>query len=724
MGNDATAPAALAIVAAQHQVAFDPAQLMHRLGLGGGVALDETQLLVAIRSLGLKGRHTRLTWAGAKRLRAPCLVQDRGGAWATVLRPLPDGRLLMVPPHAPKSGVRPEPIDEEQWNARMGERCILVKRPLRLSDGDRPFDLLWFVPMLARHRGLIGQILLAALFIQVLALVTPLFSQVIIDKVLMHHSLPTLHVLALGMAAVLVFEAVLGALRGYFLAHVSGRLDALLSARLYRHLLSVPLRYFESRRAGDILSRARELETVRHFLTGSATTTALDVLFIGAFIAVMLLYSVTLTLVVLASIPLFVALSIVFYPVLKRRLEVRFDRAAEAHGFMVESVQGIATIKALSIEPVFNRRWENLAAAQVAAGYRVERLAAVSSSLSQAVSRVGTLAVLWVGAWQVMEGALTVGGLIAFQMLAGQVVNPIMRLVQLWQQFQQVGLSVRRLGDLMNTRTEPGTSVAVVRPPLRGEISLERVCFRYSADGPRTLDDFSLRILPGETIGIVGRSGSGKSTVARLIQRLYLPESGRILADGHDIAAADPLWLRRQIGVVPQESFLIAGSIAENIAIASPGAPMQAIERAARLAGAHDFISALPEGYGTQTGERGTALSGGQRQRIAIARALLSDPRILIFDEATSALDAESERLVARNLGEISRGRTTLIIAHRLATLRHADRIIVVERGRILEEGTHDALLSRAGLYARMWHMQEGRPDAHEIGPDYGCLAA
>jgi subfamily B ATP-binding cassette protein HlyB/CyaB len=544
-------------------------------------------------------------------------------------------------------------------------------------------------------------------------LATPLFTQVIIDKVLMHKSTSTLHVLAAGMLIVIVFEAILSVLKTHLLAHTANRIDVALGARLFRHLLHIPLRYFELRRVGDTVARVRELENIRQFITGSSINVVLDLVFTVLFVVVMLFYSGVLTCVTLACIPLFVILSMIMRPMMRRRLEDKFDRGAESQSYLVETVTGVQTVKAMALEPIFYRRWEQQLARYVTASFRTSHLSGIAGALGQIIQKLSTLSILWVGAYLVMRGDLTVGQLIAFQMLSGRVTSPILRVVQLWQDFQQVGISVDRLGDLINTRAEPALNPGKMSlPAITGAVRFESVRFRYQADGPEILRKVSFAIAPGTTVGVVGRSGSGKSTLAKLIQRLYIPESGRILIDGIDLQQADPMWLRRQIGVVLQDNFLFNGSVRENIGIHLPGIGMPQIIEAAKLAGAHDFILELPEAYDTPVGERGTSLSGGQRQRVAIARALIANPRILIFDEATSALDYESERIIQENLGRICKGRTVFIIAHRLSTIRHADVILVLDRGQLAEQGVHNELISRPGIYHHLFSQQSGAAHA------------
>ncbi len=565
-----------------------------------------------------------------------------------------------------------------------------------------------------KYRHLLGEVLLASFFLQLFALVSPLFFQVVIDKVLVHRTLSTLDVLVIGLVAIAIFETILGIMRTYLFAHTTNRIDVELGARLFRHLVALPVAYFQARRVGDSVARVRELENIRNFLTSSALTLVIDLFFTFVFLGVMFFYSPLLTYIVLGAFPFYIAISAGATPLFRKRLDDKFKRGAENQAFLVESVTGVETLKAMAVEPQMQRRWEEQLAGYVAASFRVLSLGNTASQVVQLVSKLVTAGVLYFGARLVIEGNLTVGELVAFNILASRVSAPVLRLAQIWQDFHQARLSVARLGDILNTPAEPTYNPGrAALPQIRGDIVFEHVTFRYRIDGPEVLHDVSFGAPAGQIVGIVGPSGSGKSTLAKLIQRLYVPESGRVLVDGVDLAMVDTAWLRRQIGMVLQENVLFNRSVRDNIALADPAMPMERIIAAASLAGAHEFVLELPEGYDTIVGERGSGLSGGQKQRIAIARALITDPRIVIFDEATSALDYESERIIQEHMTEIARRRTVFIIAHRLSTVRRTDRILTEDRGRLVEDGTHDELIRTGGRYAALFRLQAGIHEVH-----------
>jgi ATP-binding cassette, subfamily B, bacterial HlyB/CyaB len=703
---------ALCAIARLHQVAADPATLAHQLGLAPTEAMGVDQLLQAAKHLGLKAKRSRSSIARLPLTPLPALafMRNTDGSLAVVLLAQCDGKRVLFQDFgcaSSKTGPSIEPIEHfaERWNGEL----ILITSRASLAGSLAKFDFSWFIPSLVKYRKLLGEVLLISFALQLFGLVSPLFFQVVMDKVLVHKGVTTLDVLVLGLVVVVVFESVLNGLRAYVFSHTTSRIDVELGARLFRHLVQLPLAYFQARRVGDSVARVRELENIRSFLTGNALTVLLDVFFSVVFIAVMFFYSVPLTLIVLVSFPLYFALSMGIVPLLRARLDVKFARGAENQSMLVETVSAIQTVKATALEPAFARRWDNQLAAYVSASFKTQNLASAAHEAVNLIGKLVNAATLWYGAHLVMANDMTVGQFIAFNMFAGRVSQPIMRMAQLWTDFQQTGISVARLGDILNTRTEVPPSSGAQLPPLQGRITLDKVSFSYRPEAPPVLKGIELDIQPGEVIGIVGRSGSGKSTLTKLVQRLYSPQAGRVLVDGIDISLIDAAQLRRQVGVVLQENVLFNRSVRENIAITDPAAPIEAVMHAARMAGAHEFISELPEGYDTVVGEQGSSLSGGQRQRIAIARALFNNPRVLIFDEATSALDYESEAIIQRNMQHICRDRTVLIIAHRLSAVRHANRIIVMEQGNIVESGNHDTLLTKPqGIYAYLWRMQDG----------------
>jgi len=685
-------------------VGVDADQIRHQFS---GSRIGVAEMIRCAKGLGLKARLARTDWSRLEHMPLPAIAALRDGSFLLLGRRGEDQILVQVP-----DAPRPSMMSRGELEAAWSGQLVLMTKRASLTDLARRFDITWFMGAIHKYRWLLGEVLIASFFLQLFALVSPLFFQVVIDKVLVHRSMSTLDVLAIGLVAIALFEAVLGFQRTYLFSHTTNRIDVELGARLFRHLLALPISYFQARRVGDSVARVRELENIRNFLTSSGLTLAIDLFFTIVFIAALFFYSPLLTWIVLVSLPVYVAISVGATPLFRRYLDDKFARGAENQAFLVESVTAVETLKSMAIEPQMQQRWEEQLAAYVAASFRVLNLGNKASQAVQFVSKLVTATILYMGAKLVIGGDLTVGELIAFNLLAGHISTPVLRLAQTWQDFHQARLSVARLGDILNTAPEPTFNPGrMALPTIRGDITFEHVTFRYKIDGPEVLHNINLDIPAGQVIGIVGASGSGKSTLAKLAQRLYMPESGRVLVDGVDVAQVDPSWLRRQIGVVLQDNILFNRSVRENIALADPALPTERVIAAATLAGAHEFILKLPEGYDTIVGERGGSLSGGQRQRIAIARALIADPRILIFDEATSALDYESEHIIQQNMTQIARSRTVLIIAHRLSTLRMADRIITIERGRLIEDGPHEELIRNGGRYAALHRLQSGLPD-------------
>ncbi|MDB5617755.1 type I secretion system permease/ATPase [Tardiphaga sp.] len=688
-----------------HGFGVDPQQLHHRLG---SQAVGIPEMLRCAKDLGLKARAYRTRWDRLAATPLPGIAVLRDGSFVFLGKVVGDQAMVQSP-----TDPRLQLVSREDFETVWDGQLVLMARRVGLTDLSRRFDITWFFGAIHKYRHTFGRVLIASFFLQLFALVSPLFFQVVIDKVLVHRSLSTLDVLVIGLVTISVFETVLGILRTYLFAHTTNRIDVELGARLFRHLMALPIAYFQARRVGDSVARVRELENIRNFLTSSALTLIIDLFFTFVFLAVMFLYSPWLAFLVLASFPFYIGISAFAAPLFQRRLDEKFTRGAENQAFLVESVNGIETLKAMAVEPQMQRRWEEQLAGYVTASFRVLSLGNTASELVQFVNRIVTAAVLFFGAKLVIAGTLTVGELVAFNILAGRVSAPVLRLAQIWQDFHQARLSIARLGDILNTTPEPIHNPGqTALPAIRGAVTFDHVSFRYRLDGPEVMHDITLSVPAGQVVGIVGPSGSGKSTFAKLVQRLYVPESGRVLVDGIDLNVVDPAWLRRQIGVVLQENVLFNCSVRDNIALADPAMPIERIIEAAKLAGAHDFILELPNGYDAVLGERGSNLSGGQRQRVAIARALVMNPRILIFDEATSALDYESERIIQQNMPQIARGRTIFIVAHRLSTVRWTNRIITIDRGRVVEDGSHDELIKSGGRYASLHRLQAG---LHEV---------
>ncbi|WP_217516608.1 RTX toxin T1SS ABC transporter subunit RtxB [Vibrio metschnikovii] len=637
------------------------------------------------------------------KIKTPVILFDNQGS-PFILAKTNEDKCLVQKPNKETPEVISYDELKENWN----------KKSLKINQKQARFDITWFIPEFLQHKRVLGEIFLFSFVLQILALISPLFFQVVMDKVLVHQAWSTLDVLIFGLLVTGVVEVVLRALREYQYAHTANRIDIQLGLKLVKHLFGLPLMFFKSRQIGAIVTRVRELDTIREFLTGSMFTLGVELLFMFVFIYVMSLLSSTLTWLFIATIPFYVVLAWWLTPRMQGAIEKQFSHAAANTSFLTETVAGSETLKSLAVEPRFIRRWDEQTDKMVATGYDVQQLNNRSNHLVQLLQKVTSVAILWLGATEVLSLEITIGQLIAFNMMTNHIAQPLARMVELWGQFIQTRVAIEKLGDMLNLPVEQHTGSDNVT--IHGAISFKNILFRYQPDIPPTINNLSLEIRAGETLGIVGTSGSGKSTLARLLLRLYSPEQGSITIDGIPLNQINIQQLRQQVGVVLQENFLFHKSVSENIAQSKPEASLEEIIEAAKLSGAHDFILKLPMGYDTVLAEGGQSLSGGQRQRLAIARTLLSAPKVLILDEATSALDDESQALIQANMANIAKGRTVMTIAHRLSTVRDCDRIIVLHQGNIVEQGSHHELLTLGKQYKQLWQLQQELKQEDAIG--------
>ncbi len=678
-------------------------QLAHLMGKGRRSPATH-DLIRAAKRIGMRVRLVSgVTVQKLSSLPVPAMIKLMDGSWQILRGQVGGDVFRLFDPVERNAKEMPLP----ELHARFSGEVILVGKNFGHAAEDLGFGISWFMPLIRKYKGPILEMLVVSFFVNLLALGYPLCFQLVVDKVLIHKSYSTLIVVILALVLLAVFSGIFQYLRTYLLQHTANRIDVELGSKLYSHLLNLPVSYFETRAAGVIVTRAREIRAIRAFLTGQALLSLIDLMFIFLYFIVLFIYSPTLTLVVLASLPIYITIGFFIRPRLRRLLKAKFRAFAKSQQMMVESIVGLQTVKALAVEAFFERRWEDLLAAFAHANFDAVLLGAKASTLTKFLSKLISATIIFIGVFYVIAGQMTVGGLIAFNMIARLISKPIMRISQLFQDFQAVQVSIEHVADIFEAEVERVDIPTIRGEEIVGRISFQNVVFRYRHDLPPVLNNLSLDIEPGEVIGVVGQSGAGKSTLTKLLQRFYIPASGRIMVDGVDISQVDLPWLRRQLGVVLQENFLFNRTIHENIAVARPEMPRAQVIRVARLAGADEFISDLRNGYDTVIEERGANLSGGQRQRLAIARSLATDPRILIFDEATSALDYESERIIQDNMNRIVQDRTVIIISHRLAAVRNCDRIIGMAKGEIKEIGSHDQLMRRrGGLYAHLWSLQ------------------
>lgn len=668
--------------------------------LDGEQRVSEVELYQSAKALKLKAKIRKINVSKLTDLNAPIIAKGKDEEFFIIAKAKDEKFMVLFP-----DKQQPEVLEKEALT-RLWDGTAVIITQKGLMDKEAIFSFKWFIPTILKFKKEFIQVLVAVFVIQILGILTPVMTQVVVDKVLVHRTITTLNVLAIGIGIVYIYELIIGLAKNYVFTHTTNRIDVMLSHKLFKHLFALPLKYFESRRVGETVARVRELDSIRSFLTGTPLSSMIDLFFIVVYIVVLFFYSTSLTLIVIASIPVFAILSAIVTPLFKARLDEKFEAGANTQSFLVESITGVQTVKSYALEPKFEKKWGDLQSEYVRAGYRTSMVSGTAGTIGQFIQKTFDLLILFFGAKAVMDGNFTVGQLVAFRMLSGRVSGPVLRLVQLWQEYQQASLSVKRIGDIFNTTPEPITNNMASLPRLEGKIVFDKVRFRYHIEASEVIKGMSFEIEPGSIIGVVGRSGSGKSTVSKLIQRLYIPEGGKISIDGMDISLVNPMMLRTQIGIVLQENFMFNGTVRDNISIHMPTASFEQIMDCAKIAGAHDFILELPNGYDTIIGEKGMGLSGGQKQRVAIARAILADPRILIFDEATSALDYESESIIQQNLKDICRGRTVIIIAHRLSTLRDAEKIMVIDKGSIVEFDSHEQLMKQDGLYSYLYNQQ------------------
>ncbi|MGF1512372.1 MAG: peptidase domain-containing ABC transporter [Elainellaceae cyanobacterium] len=675
----------------------------------GGLSLELCGAITEM--MGVQAQLISVPASALGRLEAPVLTKWQGNL-VLMYDINPQEAIVALP----ETGVLRRPIEDmaRTWGeegedgSRKGQALLFR---LTKQSPQKRFGLSWFLPSLIKYKRVLIEVFVASFFVQLFALANPLMIQVIIDRVIVQNSSDTLQVLGIFLLVIAVFEAVLTSLRTYLFVDTTNRIDLALGSEIIDHLLRLPLRYFERRPVGELSTRINELENIRQFLTGTALTVVLDAIFSVLYIAVMFIYSWLLTLVSLSTVPLFVGLAVIASPAIRRQLRLKAERNAETQSYLVEVMSGIQTVKAQNMELRARWQWQQRYARYVSAGFKTVLFSTAASSTSGFFTKLSGLLVLWVGAALVLSGDLTLGQLIAFRIISGYVTTPLLRLAQLWQNFQETALSIERLSDIVDATPEADETERqnIPLPPITGNVKYENVSFRFKESGPMVLNNVNVEFEPGGFIGIVGQSGSGKSTMTKLLPRLYELENGRILVDGYDIGKVELYSLRQQIGIVPQESLLFEGSIQENIALTMPDASSEAIIDAAKVAAAHDFIMELSNGYNTRVGERGASLSGGQRQRIAIARTVLANPRMLIMDESTSALDYDTERRVCLNLAEAFQGRTVFFITHRLSTIRNADTILMMDKGSIVETGTHPELMALQGRYYCLYQQQEAQ---------------
>ena len=691
-------------VARRHGLDLSTERIKHDYALMPGEGSPSLLPRIA-RRYGFRAKVLRVTWCDLRRLgEAFPVIARLTNQNSVIILGFREEEICILDPLADRPAMIP--LDEATFCNKWSGRVLLLRRNYALSDESRPFGFAWFIPEILRNAATFRDIAVAAIALQILALAVPIFVQITIDKVLVHQAYATLYVLVAGVGAAIFFDAVFNYFRRILLVYASARIDVRTSTRAFERLLALPIGFFESNSAGVITKHIQQVEKIRQFLTGQLFLTALDAIALVIVIPLLYMYSPRLTLLVLAFSGLAAFVIACLIPVFRRRLRNLYETEGQRQAYLVETIHGMETVKGLATEPVRRREWNSRCAQAAQSHFRLGRISTSAQALTGFLEKLLSVAIIGFGAQLVFDGEITVGALIAFNMLAGRVSGPLGQIVGLVHGYQEAGLSVRMLGEVMNRRPESNPAVRGLRPAIGGRIEFDHVVFRYTTTLPPALDDVSFEIPAGSVFGVVGRSGSGKTTLTRLIRGMYPIQQGSVRIDGLDIREIDLPHLRSQVGVVLQQCFLFRGTVNDNIAVTRPDATLEEVVAAAQMAGADEFIQNLPQGYSTPLEEGGTNLSGGQQQRLSIARALLCQPRILIFDEATSALDPESEAAIQANLARIAEGRTVIIVSHRLSSLVGATAIIVLDRGRIVDCGRHGELLSRCTTYRQLWNQQ------------------
>ncbi|MEQ5091685.1 type I secretion system permease/ATPase [Providencia rettgeri] len=680
---------------------FTCSQLKHAMGINHS-NLNDHELRESIDFIGLKSQIKYINTNNITTLSLPVLIEI-DNIWKVLLNISNNIWIL----YDPLSQNNQEYVAASK-NPDFSYKVALLAEN-EIQQKDVKFGLSWFVPSILRQKSQLRDILLYSIVLQIAILVSPMIFEKVIDKVLVGRSLSSLQIIGLAMLSLAIVEPTYSYLRSTVFSHLSSQVNSELSGRLYRHLVGLPLNYFKQRQTGQVIARVNEMAQIRQFLTGSTLMLLLDLIFITAFLTVMFYYAYSLTWLVIGSLVIYFILWLIIGPVLRKHVESQYEADANATSYLTETITGIETIKTTATENRFLQQWQRILSQQLNSSFKAQKSGLIASQVIALIQKITAAVLLWWGVSEVLNGKLSPGEFIAFNMLAAHVTQPILRLAQVWQDFQHTMVSLRRVGEILNEPKENSKQGLASVPELQGGIKFNNIRFRYHEDTPEVINNLSLDIEPGQFIGITGPSGSGKSTLTRLLQRLYLPQHGQVFVDGMDLAIADPVSLRRNMCIVLQESILFSGTIAENIRLCKSQASNDEISHAAKLAGALEFIKELPFGFNQQVGEKGLALSGGQRQRIALARALLVNPKILLLDEATSALDYNSEAAIMGNMNEIRHNRTVISIAHRLNTICNADKIIVLDSGQVREVGSHHELIKKNGLYAKLWYQQTGK---------------